>query len=118
MLPKLDGFGVLEALRQKGMMVPVLMLSALDSVDDRVRGLRAGADDYLVKPFRVRRTHRPIAGDFVPVRRGEKRSRRTDAPFRWPTSPSDRLDPPRPPWVNVPIDLQPKEFALLEYLSL
>ena len=51
MLPRLDGFGVLAGLRKLGKTTPVLMLSALDSVDDRVRGLRGGADDYLVKPF-------------------------------------------------------------------
>ena len=50
MLPGLDGFGVLDELR-RGSEVPVLMLTARDRVEDRVRGLRAGADDYLVKPF-------------------------------------------------------------------
>ena len=53
LLPELDGFGVLTGMRGRGIHTPVLMLSALDSVDDRVRGLRAGADDYLVKPFAV-----------------------------------------------------------------
>jgi DNA-binding response OmpR family regulator len=51
MLPGLDGFSVVEALRRKGHTVPVLMLTAKDGVSDRVRGLNAGADDYLVKPF-------------------------------------------------------------------
>ena len=51
MLPGLDGWQVLEKVRAKGMNVPVLFLTARDSVPDRVRGLELGADDYLVKPF-------------------------------------------------------------------
>jgi DNA-binding response OmpR family regulator len=51
MLPTKDGFAVCRELRQKKMNVPILMLTARDSVEDRVRGLDAGADDYLVKPF-------------------------------------------------------------------
>ncbi len=51
MLPKLDGWRVLERLRAKGKQCHVLLLTARDAVDDRVRGLEAGADDYLVKPF-------------------------------------------------------------------
>jgi len=51
MLPGVDGFGVLAALRAAGKGTPVLMLTARDKVEDRVRGLEQGADDYLVKPF-------------------------------------------------------------------
>ena len=51
MLPGLDGFEVCRRLREAGSWVPVLMLTARDEVGDRVRGLDAGADDYLVKPF-------------------------------------------------------------------
>jgi two-component system copper resistance phosphate regulon response regulator CusR len=51
MLPKMDGWQVLEKLRNAGLMTPVLFLTARDSVEDRVRGLELGADDYLVKPF-------------------------------------------------------------------
>ena len=51
MLPGGDGFALCEALRSQGTWAPVLMLTARDGVDDRVRGLDAGADDYLVKPF-------------------------------------------------------------------
>ncbi len=51
MLPKLDGWSVLAALRQKTPNLPVLFLTARDGVDDRVKGLELGADDYLVKPF-------------------------------------------------------------------
>jgi DNA-binding response OmpR family regulator len=51
MLPKGDGFGVLKALRQEGLRMPVLMLTARDAVGDKVTGLDLGADDYLSKPF-------------------------------------------------------------------
>jgi two-component system OmpR family response regulator len=51
MLPHLDGLTIVQLLRQQGRDVPVLVLSALGTVDDRVRGLRAGGDDYLTKPF-------------------------------------------------------------------
>jgi len=53
MLPGVDGFGVLASMRQQGRKTPVLMLTARDKVEDRVRGLQSGADDYLVKPFAV-----------------------------------------------------------------
>ena len=51
MLPKLDGLSVIEELRRKGIDTPVIILSAKRSVDDRVRGLQKGSDDYLTKPF-------------------------------------------------------------------
>jgi two-component system OmpR family response regulator len=51
MLPGLDGLGIVKALRESGKSMPVIVLSALDSVDERVKGLRAGGDDYLGKPF-------------------------------------------------------------------
>jgi two-component system response regulator TctD len=73
-LPDIDGFTVLERLRRRGGKVPVLMLTARDALDDRVRGLDLGADDYLRKPFdpaeleaRVRALGRRRGGDPVPV---------------------------------------------------
>src|SRR3981189_3589311 len=51
MLPKRDGLAVIDTLRRRGLTTPVLILSARRSVDDRVRGLQAGGDDYLTKPF-------------------------------------------------------------------
>lgn len=51
MLPKLNGLGLLKALRESGVKTPVLFLTAMDSLQDRVAGLEAGGDDYLVKPF-------------------------------------------------------------------
>ena len=54
MLPGLDGFAVSRQLRQEKVSTPIMMLTARDAVDDRVRGLEAGADDYMVKPFAMR----------------------------------------------------------------
>jgi two-component system response regulator MprA len=54
LMPMLDGFGTCRALRERGNDTPVLVLTARDAVDDRVTGLEAGADDYLVKPFALR----------------------------------------------------------------
>ena len=51
LLPKMDGVELLKALRSQRLRVPVLLLTAMDAIEDRVRGLDAGADDYLVKPF-------------------------------------------------------------------
>ncbi|WP_242416709.1 response regulator transcription factor [Sphingomonas panni] len=72
-LPGLDGFAVLQALRRRGDKVPVLMLTARDALDDRVRGLDLGADDYLRKPFapeeleaRIRALGRRRGGDPTP----------------------------------------------------
>src|SRR5215468_4847289 len=54
MLPRIDGIEIIRRLREQGIVTPALILSALGEVDDRVRGLRAGGDDYLVKPFAFR----------------------------------------------------------------
>lgn len=54
MLPEMNGFEIVKALRKQGNVVPILLLTARDSVDDRVSGLESGADDYLVKPFAMR----------------------------------------------------------------
>ena len=77
MLPRRDGMEVLAALRQKGISTPVLILTSKDTVKDRVRGLDAGADDYLVKPFafsellaRIRallRRGKPESGDKLKI---------------------------------------------------
>jgi two-component system OmpR family response regulator len=110
MLPGLDGLSLLERLRRGGRSVPVLILSARGTVDDRVRGLQAGGDDYLAKPFSfaellarlqalLRRASLSTSTSLLSVaelqldlrtreaRRGERR-----------------------------IDLQPREYSLLEYL--
>ena len=53
MLPDIDGFSLVEELRKNGGMEPVLMLTSLGAIEDRVKGLKSGADDYLVKPFAI-----------------------------------------------------------------
>lgn len=109
LLPELDGLTIVERLRQAQITTPVLMLSALGQVEDRVRGLRAGGDDYLTKPFA-----------FAELRA------RVDALLR-------RSPEPRPTLLRVgdlevdllarearrgsrTLDLQPRELRLLEYL--
>jgi len=74
MLPKLDGLSLVKQLRAKGDITPVIMLSAKDTTQDRVQGLDAGADDYMVKPFeldelnaRVRALLRRTQSDRIPV---------------------------------------------------
>ena len=69
MLPKLDGWAVCEQVRAAGILTPILMLTARDSIDDRVKGLQGGADDYLSKPFDLRellaRVHALLRRDAV-----------------------------------------------------
>ncbi len=74
MLPEVDGFTVLERLRAKGIQTPVLILTARDSIDDKVKGLDKGADDYITKPFefsellaRIRALIRRASGKRSPV---------------------------------------------------
>lgn len=112
LLPRLDGFGVLSGLRGRGINTPVLMLSALDSVDDRVRGLRAGADDYLIKPFAFDEL---TARLLALARRGGAPSPSAE-PVRLTLADLtlDRLAR-RVQRGTATIELQPKEFALLEY---
>lgn len=110
MLPKLDGLALIDRLRQEKVLLPVIVLSARSGVDDRVKGLQAGGDDYLVKPFSfselLARVHALIrratavaepgtlaAGDLSIDLLGRKVYRG-----------------------GREIDLQPREFSLLEYL--
>lgn len=111
MLPGMDGMAVLGALRAGGIHTPVLMLSALGAVDDRVAGLTAGSDDYLAKPFAFAEL---LARLRLMLRRG--------APGAQPTT---RLDcgglemdllSRKVRRGSRAIDLQPREFRLLEYL--
>jgi two-component system copper resistance phosphate regulon response regulator CusR len=109
MLPGRDGIEVLEAFRRKGLLTPVLMLTARDTVNDRVAGLDAGADDYLVKPFafpellaRVRALVRRGRGDQL------LRLAVADLVIDVPTRTVARGD-------GV-VDLTAREYELLEYL--
>jgi len=109
MMPKVDGFTLLEELRNKGNEIPVLMLTAKDAIADRVKGLDLGADDYLVKPFdfdellaRIRNMTRKRSGNKNNVFQlaDLKVDVQSRSVFRG----------------NTQIELLPKEFTILEYL--
>ncbi len=110
MLPGLDGFSVVKELRQRGVHTPVLILTARDEVDSRVRGLELGADDYLSKPFDLAEL---MARVHALVRRAELRHGDMSL------SAGDlALDPLKREVTRngQRIDLSPREFALLEFL--
>lgn len=110
MLPQLDGLAILRTIRSAGVKTPVLLLTALGGIDDRVEGLEAGGDDYLVKPFafaeflaRVNAlARRPPPQEMVSAL--QVADLRLDLLKRSVTRAGQR------------IDLQPREFQLLEYL--
>jgi two-component system OmpR family response regulator len=108
MLPGIDGFEVCRRLRAEGRWAPVLMLTARDAVEDRIRGLDAGSDDYLTKPFSFAEL---VARLRALIRRGAQ-ERPTVL-----TVGDLRLDPGRRrAWRGTAeLDLTPKEFALLEF---
>jgi two-component system, OmpR family, response regulator len=110
MLPGLDGLGIIQTIRHAGNATPVLILSALGKVDDRVRGLKAGGDDYLVKPYAFAELLARLealgrrANPAVPETRLKVEDLEMDLLARCVTR------------AGQPIDLQPREFRLLEYL--
>jgi two-component system, OmpR family, response regulator len=110
MLPEVNGLAIIEAIRAAGKKTPVLILSALGEVDERVRGLRAGGDDYLTKPFAFTEL---LARIEALSRRGSSATQKTrlqvgdlemDLLSRMVTR------------AGRPIELQPREFRLLEYM--
>lgn len=110
MLPKLDGLSLIQQLRAKGFRVPVLILSAKASVDDRVRGLQAGGDDYLTKPFAFSEL---LARIQALIRRATQTTEPTLLALG--DLSLDLLSRQVRRGAQV-IELQPREFALLEYL--
>ncbi|OLY47933.1 response regulator transcription factor [Bartonella apis] len=110
MLPKKDGLSVIMALRAKGIETPVLILSALGQVDDRVTGLRAGGDDYLTKPYAFSEL---LARIEVLQRR--KNPKEAETIYRVGDLELDRLAHTAKRG-GQDIILQPREFRLLEYL--
>ena len=110
MLPKRDGLSLIEALRRKRIATPVLILSARRSVDDRVRGLQSGGDDYLTKPVAFSELHARV----------QALGRRATRPAEPTTLTAGDLEldllSRRVTRGGKPIDLRPREFALLEYL--
>jgi len=111
MLPKLDGLSLIRGLREQGKDTPVLILSALGQVDDRVKGLRAGGDDYLAKPYAFSEL---LARTEVLARRNRP-AQGEDTVYRVGDLELDRLKH-RVTRGGTDIDLQPREFRLLEYL--
>lgn len=109
MLPGLDGWRVLQAIRKAGKEVPVLILTARDQVDDRVKGLEMGADDYLVKPFAFSEL---LARVRTLLRRGKAKELEV---LRLADMELDLLRR-RVTRAGRRIDLTAKEFALLELL--
>ncbi|GGB63136.1 DNA-binding response regulator [Roseibium aquae] len=111
MLPKRDGLSVIEALRSSGNYTPVLILSALGQVDDRVKGLKAGGDDYLPKPY----AFTELLARIEALARRPKAGGDVETTYRVGDLVLDRLahscsrD-------GKEIPLQPREFRLLEYL--
>jgi two-component system, OmpR family, response regulator len=110
MLPKRDGLSVIDDMRRHAVTTPVLILSARRSVDDRVKGLQAGGDDYLTKPF-------AFAELLARVQALVRRATRAPEPTTL-TVDDLTLDllSRRVTRGDVPVDLRPREFALLEYL--
>jgi len=109
MLPGMDGFALCQQLRRRGRWVPVLMLTARDAVEDRIRGLDVGADDYLVKPFAFGEL---LARLRALIRRGAK-ERPTVLEVK-----DVALDPAAHTVsrAGYPVALSAREFALLEFL--
>jgi len=110
MLPRRDGLSVIAGLRARGNATPVLILSALGEVDDRVTGLRAGGDDYLTKPYAFSEL---LARVEVLNRRGG--AREVETVYRAGDLELDRLSH-TVKRAGREIVLQPREFRLLEYL--
>ena len=109
MMPKKNGLEVLKSLRASGSAVPVLLLTARDSISDRVTGLDAGADDYLVKPFAFEEL---LARIRVMLRKREGRAQNRCQAADLTVD----LDTRTVMRGNIPITLSSKEFSILEYL--
>ena len=110
MLPKRDGLSLIQSLRSQGNQTPVLILSALGEVDNRVEGLRAGGDDYLVKPYAFSEL---LARLQALMRRAQPTQEQTILKLR--DLEMDLLKR-RVTRAGMVINLQPREFVLLEYL--
>jgi two-component system OmpR family response regulator len=110
MLPRRDGFEVCQALRERGDGVPILMLTARGNVGDRIRGLDAGADDYLAKPFDF--------GELLARLRALIRRGPSDRPPQL-TVGELVVDPARHAvtCAGEPVELTAREFSVLEYLA-
>jgi two-component system OmpR family response regulator len=112
MLPGMDGLSVLSAIRAAGIQTPVIVLSALGSTDERVKGLKAGSDDYLPKPFAFSEL---LARIEALQRRGSAAARTVETSLSCANLTMDLLTR-RVERDGKRVDLQPREFRLLEVL--
>jgi two-component system, OmpR family, response regulator len=111
MLPKMDGLSLIGALRAQKIETPVLILSALGQVDDRVKGLRAGGDDYLAKPY----SFSELLARVEALARRRPKGAPEETSYRLGDLVLDRLSH-KVTRAGEEIILQPREFRLLEYL--
>jgi two-component system OmpR family response regulator len=111
MLPKMDGLSLISALRAQKNETPVLILSALGQVDDRVKGLRAGGDDYLAKPY----AFSELLARVEALARRRPKGAPEETVYRLGDLVLDRLSH-KVTRAAEEITLQPREFRLLEYL--
>jgi two-component system OmpR family response regulator len=111
MLPGMDGLSIIKTVRATGNQVPVLILSALGDVDDRVEGLRGGGDDYLTKPF----SFTELLARIESLIRRNRQAAETETVLRVADLEMDLLAR-TVKRAGQNIDVQPREFRLLEYL--
>ena len=110
MLPKLDGLTMISRMRERNINIPVIVLSARGAVDDRIRGLQAGGDDYMTKPFSFSELEARIAALMRRAGGSVESSRLALADLALD------LRRRKARRGEVELDLQPLEFSLLEYL--
>ena len=110
MLPRMDGLSIIEEMRRQSIETPVIILSAKRTVDDRIKGLKAGGDDYLTKPF-------SFSELLVRVQALLRRASKASSPLTF-TAGDLRMDlmTRQVHRGDKEIELQPREFSLLEYL--
>ncbi|CCJ08555.1 MULTISPECIES: response regulator transcription factor [unclassified Methylocystis] len=111
MLPKMDGLSLISGLREQGVQTPALILSALGQVDDRVKGLRAGGDDYLPKPY----AFSELLARVEALARRRVGPKGEETQYRVGDLELDRLSH-KVTVGSQEVVLQPREFRLLEYL--
>jgi DNA-binding response OmpR family regulator len=111
MLPAVDGFSVAKTLRSRKQKVPILMLTARDGIDERVKGLELGADDYLVKPFHIKELRARVRA-LLRRSRGEASNVIEVGRLKL------ELETKRVWWQTVELELSGREYALLEFLAL
>jgi two-component system, OmpR family, response regulator len=111
MLPKMDGLSLISGLREQKVQTPVIILSALGQVDDRIKGLRAGGDDYLPKPY----AFSELLARVEALSRRQVGQKSEETSYRVGDLELDRLTH-RVSVAGQDIPLQPREFRLLEYL--